>query len=721
MDLGATTMDEPELRSVAQLRFLHALAPRLNTLDDLVAIAQAITDELRTLIDYHNCRIYLLQDDGATLFPIVFRGSLGEYESETLEELQTVVGEGITGHAAEVGQTHYSPDALNDPFGVQIPGTSEIDESILAVPMKIGERVNGVIVLSNLGLDQFDDEDIRVLEVLASHAAVAFDNARLLQREREAASTASALLVLSQALTGAHEITTVLGRAVDAIPTMVDAPHVLALCHDAETGKIQLVTQIGLTLEQERALEDVSPEVAAALLPAIDEPFVLTPAVLGSIPEDYLILGDPRPSLVIPLRWDPDGFAVVVAIAPDPEATFSDRTMALARGIGDIVSLALGSAKRVHELERFHELVESLDAIFWEADPETLEFTFLSRRASVLLGLGADRGEREPERWGDHVYAEDRERAVAAVRESLEEPGRDLSLEYRARGPEGEPVWLRDVVRIATDARGGTLLRGLIVDITDRKRAEQALRRSEQKFSDAFRREREATQRLRALDEMKNTFLEAVSHDLRTPLTSILGSAVTLEHAGLDISREDAMDLLGRIAANARKLERLLSDLLDLDRLQRGIVSPQRRPTDVGELVAQAVKESDLLSGRTIHVEVGSVTANVDAAKVERIVENLLANAARHTPVEVPLWVNVTRQDGGILLVVEDAGEGVADEMKGAVFEPFRQGNGSPNPSPGVGVGLSLVARFAELHGGRAWVEDRAGGGASFRVFLPDA
>jgi signal transduction histidine kinase/GAF domain-containing protein len=721
MDLDGTTVDEPELRSVAQLRFLHALAPRLNTLDDLVVIAQAITDELRTLIDYHNCRIYLLQDDGITLFPIVFRGSLGEYESETLEELQTVVGEGITGHAAEIGQTHYAPDALNDRFGVQIPGTSRIDESILAVPMKIGERVNGVIVLSNLGLNQFDDEDIRVLEVLASHAAVAFDNARLLQREREAARTASALLALSQTLTGAHEITTVLGRAVEAIPTMIDSPTVLALCHDTERGKVQLVTQLGLTPEQERALDDVDPAVAAALLPALDEPFVLSPELLASMPEEYLVLGDPRPSLVIPLHWDPDGFAVIVAVAPEPTTTFSDRTLALARGIGDIVSLALGSAKRVHELERFHELVESLDAIFWEADPDTLAFTFLSRRASALLGRGGEWGERGPESWGDHVHDEDRERAIAAVRESVEEPGRDLSLEYRANGPTGEPAWLRDVVRVTTDPRGGTLLRGLIVDITDRKRAEQALRRSEQKFSDAFRREREATQRLRALDDMKNTFLEAVSHDLRTPLTSILGSALTLEHAGLDIPREDATDLLGRIAANARKLERLLSDLLDLDRLQRGIVSPQRRPTDVGALVAQTVEESDLLSGRTIHVDAGSVTANVDAAKVERIVENLLANAARHTPVEVPLWVRVARQDGGILLVVEDAGEGVPDEMKGAVFEPFRQGNGSPNPSPGVGVGLSLVARFAELHGGRAWVEDRAGGGASFRVVLPDA
>ncbi|RPJ14329.1 MAG: hypothetical protein EHM22_02240 [Actinobacteria bacterium] len=150
------------------------------------------------------------------------------------------------------------------------------------------------------------------------------------------------------------------------------------------------------------------------------------------------------------------------------------------------------------------------------------------------------------------------------------------------------------------DARGRSVVRGLIVDVTERKRAEQALRRSEQKYSEAFHREREATQRLRALDEMKNTFLEAVSHDLRTPLTSILGSAVTLERSGMDIPREDAIDLLQRIASNARKLERLLGDLLDLDRLQRGIITPQRRRTDVGALVGEAVREFEQFGGREV-------------------------------------------------------------------------------------------------------------------------
>ena len=115
------------------------------------------------------------------------------------------------------------------------------------------------------------------------------------------------------------------------------------------------------------------------------------------------------------------------------------------------------------------------------------------------------------------------------------------------------------------------------------------------------------------------------------------------------------------------------------------------------------------------------VVAWVDPAKVERVVENLLANADRHTTPDTPVWVRVARRDEGVLLAVEDAGGGVPQELRATLFEPFRQGPGRPRTPPGVGIGLSLVARFAELHGGRAWVQDRPGGGASFQVLFPDA
>ena len=709
---------EGELRSVAQLKMLHSLAPRLGRLNDVEQIGEAITAELKTLIDYHNCRIYLLQPDGETLWPVVFRGELTEYEGETYEELVAKVGEGITGYAAATRETFYTPNALEVDFGVQIEGTAEIVETMLAVPMLYGDSLVGVIVLSNLGYDQFNQEDMRLLEVLASHAAVALENARLFRREREAAETASALLGLSQALTGVHDIDTVLDRAVTAIPSIVRCAYAAAYTRDPGSGAFHLVSRsVGVPSNVPEILPvDVDAETAAPFLPSLEHPSVLTRDLTAGFPsEEDSPAG--REAIVAPLRWDPDGFGTLAIVAPDVSSSFSERDIALTRGISDITSLALGSARRFHELERFHELVESLEAIFWEADPATLEFSFLSGRAAAVFG---DPEQGSIRTWGDQVHPEDRGDAVTALRAAVEEGG-DHNIEYRALGREGETIWMRDILHVATDAQGSKLLRGLIVDITQRKRAEQALRRSERKYSEAFRREREATQRLRALDDMKNTFLEAVSHDLRTPLTSILGSALTLEQTGMEIPRDDAEDLLRRIASNARKLERLLSDLLDLDRLQRGIISPQRRPTDVAELITEAVREADLLEGRDVEVEVEEqLVANLDAAKVERIVENLLANAARHTPRGRRVWVSARREQAAVLLVVEDEGDGVPPELREAIFKPFRQGPGPSDHAPGVGVGLSLVARFAELHGGAAWVEDRPGGGASFRVYLPE-
>jgi putative methionine-R-sulfoxide reductase with GAF domain len=151
------------LRSSAQLNMLHSLAAKLNALDSVEAIGGAITGELRTIVEYHNCRVYLLQPDGRTLMPIAFRGEYfaeyAEYAEETLEELVTAVGEGMTGWVAQTGRTLLTPNAQEVEFAIQIEGTDDITESMLLVPTKVGDRVNGVIVLSSLGYGKFDARD----------------------------------------------------------------------------------------------------------------------------------------------------------------------------------------------------------------------------------------------------------------------------------------------------------------------------------------------------------------------------------------------------------------------------------------------------------------------------------------------------------------------------------------------------------------------------------
>ena len=514
------------------------------------------------------------------------------------------------------------------------------------------------------------------------------------------------------------------------------------------------------------------------------------------------------------------------------------------------ISNRIAAEEKVREAEeRFRTIVEQSPAVIYTqefdaADPSLSRTTYISPRQTELLGYSVEEVMADPEIWTRQIHPDDRQRVLAADLESNATRAGSFSLEYRLVAKDGSVVWVHDQAKLMQIGDRPPFWQGFLLDITERKIAEQSVQESNERLNlvidtaldavvtmnaagiitgwnpqaeatfgwsraqaigrvladtiipellrdrhkeglrrylatgenhvlnkrievQALRRdghafpaelsilplrlgddvsfsafvrdiserkvaerelerslelERQASQRLRALDEMKNTFLQAVSHDLRTPLSSILGLAITLERGErLKLSPDDAQELAGRIAGNARRLERMVSNLLDMDRLARGIVEPTIEPADVSAIVRRVLDESGLIPIGHLRTELPELVMAVDSAKLERIVENLLANTARHAPPDATVWVAVRPEGDGVLLLVEDDGPGVAPDMREAVFEPFSQGaDGGPH-SPGVGVGLALVRRFAELHGGRAWVEEREGGGASFRVWLPSS
>jgi PAS domain S-box-containing protein len=436
-------------------------------------------------------------------------------------------------------------------------------------------------------------------------------------------------------------------------------------------------------------------------------------------------------SLGVPLLSDGKVTGVIGLAFSEPGRRFSEAEVEQASRFGELASIALQNARmyaeakqeveehkrteeRLRQAEaRYRTLIEQIPAVVY-----TERFAlggarmYLNRHIEPMLGYSPERAE-QPSFWSSLLHPDDRDQ-VLAEQTRCEQSSEPFGMEYRVFHRHGRVVWVRDqCLMIRGDAGEPLFWQGVVFDITETKRIEQATR-------EALEREREAAQRLRALDDMKNTFLDAVSHELRTPLAAVVGIALTLQRAGSSLAEADVGDLLARLVGSARKLDRLLTDLLDLDRLSRGIIAPKRRPTDVGRLVSRVAEEWRLLNERDLNIDAEPVVISLDPGKVERIVENLLANTARHTPRDTPVWVRVRRDGDGVQIAVEDAGAGVPPELRASVFEPFRQGPGTPTHSPGVGIGLSLVARFAELHGGRAWVDDRRGGGSSFRVFLPD-
>jgi signal transduction histidine kinase len=238
------------------------------------------------------------------------------------------------------------------------------------------------------------------------------------------------------------------------------------------------------------------------------------------------------------------------------------------------------------------------------------------------------------------------------------------------------------------------------------------------RLSVALRDEREVASQLRTLDEMKDSLLTAVSHELRTPLTSIIALSTLMEDRQKALDDEKGQEMCEHLTREARRLDALLADLLDLERLRRGLLDPTYELVDLAD-VMRTTLERYAVAERSTRVVLEDVHIHADAAKVERIFDNLIGNAYKHTPRAGSVSVNVRAVEGGALIAIDDEGEGVPDEFKRAIFEPFNRGAAARGHLPGTGIGLSLVSHFTEMHGGRAWVEDRPGGGASFQVFLP--
>jgi PAS domain S-box-containing protein len=222
----------------------------------------------------------------------------------------------------------------------------------------------------------------------------------------------------------------------------------------------------------------------------------------------------------------------------------------------------------------------------------------------------------------------------------------------------------------------------------------------------------------RQVETLRNDILSTVSHELRTPLTSVMGAAVTLQARVESLPASTSRALLDQLVQQAQRLERLLADLLDIDRLRHGLVAPNPRPTDVAELV-RSVAETYAEPATVFRLRLEPLVAEVDGPKLERIVDNLLANAVRHGGPGAPITIRLFADGGDLLLSIEDEGPGVPDDLKQDIFEIFNRGANAMSSERGTGIGLSLVARFAALHGGRAWVENTESGGAAFRVFLP--
>jgi signal transduction histidine kinase len=222
-------------------------------------------------------------------------------------------------------------------------------------------------------------------------------------------------------------------------------------------------------------------------------------------------------------------------------------------------------------------------------------------------------------------------------------------------------------------------------------------------------------------ERARDAFLGVLSHELRTPVTSIYGGAELLVRR-IDDRVADARELAHDIADEARRLHRIVEDLLVLSRLERGVDLRRRDPVLLHHLVRRVVNgEARRRPGirYTVDVEPGLPAVSGDEAYLEQIVRNLLSNAAKFGPPDGEIRVRVDRADDRVRLRVSDDGPGFAPGEEESVFELFYRAASTANTTPGAGIGLYTVRALATAMGGAAWAETHPEGGAELTIALP--
>jgi len=611
-------------------------------------------------------------------------------------------GEGASGRAYALRRPCWTSDAQGDPGLGYSPATVEAlraegaPRALIAVPIVIRDEVFGVLMGGSREPRRFTEHDVHVLSNMAAQAAVAIENARLYtvtQYNLAAAAllndaartlhrTLDARRLLPDALAG-------LGQTFNAVGAAV------ILFGDAVAAPAKVIRWGSLPEAVVRALgEPLRRREAPLLVPDV----TARPELL---PQGLLEPG-PRGLAAFPVRGRSRVLGGLVLVFAGPRSLYEAETRLLA-AYADQLAMALDNAALFEEAENKKTQLEQVFASttdgFLVADLSG-RIVALNRQGGDLLGISPDDVIGRPFRrlvdaLGTAVaWEEGGGRTLAGLISGGRPEAASGDLDVRA--PEPRTLgWRASPMR---DLLGAAV--GVTVTLND-------------------------VTRQREIDRMKTEFVSTVSHELRTPLTSIKGSLHLLlsdPALSLDATQRQLIDISVK---NTDRLIRLITNILDVSKIEAGQIQLDLGMHHVDEFVSVAVDGIAAFAesrGITITVDVdpGLPPLKVDADRLVQVVTNLLSNAVKFSPPAGPVSVTAKRSGKQLELRVRDQGRGIAAEDMGKLFKKFQQLDGSNVRSVGgTGLGLAICRGIIEEHGGSIGVESQLGHGATFIVKLP--
>jgi len=377
-----------------------------------------------------------------------------------------------------------------------------------------------------------------------------------------------------------------------------------------------------------------------------------------------------------------DGSARPIEHNAAPIRDSLDRVKGIVVMFRDITERHRAEQAQKESEERFRQLADHISDVFWVYELDSRKVLYVSPAYESLWGRSRQSLYRRPLSYLEAVHPEDRERALLAQQRI--DRGEATAEEYRIVRQDETIRWVWDRGFPIKDKRGRVVrVAGIAEDITERKRVEEELRQS---------------------DRRKEEFLAVLSHELRNPLAPIQTALDLLEQKGLceaETERELAM-----IRRQVQNLKRLVDDLLDVSRISRGKIELHKGVVELAPLVVQAVDAVRPFFDehrQELHVSIpdDSIYLEADSTRLEQVLFNLLLNAAKFTPEEGRICLDVEQEQREVAIRVRDTGIGIETDLIPKVFDLFLQGERRIGLShEGGGIGLSLAKKLVELHGG---------------------
>lgn len=359
--------------------------------------------------------------------------------------------------------------------------------------------------------------------------------------------------------------------------------------------------------------------------------------------------------------------------------------------------------------ERYRLVTRATNDVIWDLNAET-DFITWNEAATAQFGYTPQELGHTVEEWYQHIHPDDRKR-VARSFEGAIESGRDTWVEeYRFRKSDGRYATFLDRGHIARDASGRAYrMIGSMLNLTERRRAEEALR--------------EANAQLIESDRRKDEFLAMLAHELRNPMAAVQNAVRLLKRSITDPRKRHYMEILQR---QSRTLSGLVDDLLDVSRVTRGLIMLKQERVSLPSVAERALESVRSLLEEKHHearisIPQKPVEVMGDPVRLEQIVVNLLTNAAKYTDPGGEIELKLGTREERAELRVRDTGIGIAPDMLEHIFDLFGQAErGLDRAQGGLGIGLTIVKSLVELHGGSIEVHSAGlGHGSEFIVKLP--